>query len=65
MYITMQFLDLSKTIYGSVAGPSHSHVEEIAADPSASLNDWLVFPSMEDLEVCFFVATLFVFVLLT
>ncbi|KAM0860727.1 hypothetical protein ACQ4PT_046390 [Festuca glaucescens] len=52
------FLDLSNTPYGVAAFVNHhveepvEHpVEEPEVNPSASLNEWLVFPSSQDLEV--------------
>ncbi|KAM0858361.1 hypothetical protein ACQ4PT_047884 [Festuca glaucescens] len=53
------FLDLSNTPYGVAAFVNHHHVEEPVeqpieepeVNPSASLNEWLVFPSSQDLEV--------------
>ena len=50
----VQFLELSKTVYGSVAGPSNDNVEVVELNPSASLKDWIEFPSMQDLEVLVF-----------
>ncbi|KAM0821849.1 hypothetical protein ACQ4PT_071901 [Festuca glaucescens] len=48
------FLDLSNTPYGVAAFVNH-HVEQPVEEPevnlSASLNEWLVFPSSRDLEV--------------
>ncbi|KAM0832563.1 hypothetical protein ACQ4PT_064814 [Festuca glaucescens] len=53
------FLDLSNTPYGVAAFVNHHHVEEPVeqpveepeVNPSTSLNEWLVFPSSQDLEV--------------
>ncbi|KAM0923710.1 hypothetical protein ACQ4PT_005333 [Festuca glaucescens] len=48
------FLDLSNTPYGVAAFVNHhvaQPVEEPEVNPSASLNEWLVFPSSQDLEV--------------
>ncbi|CAM0947304.1 unnamed protein product [Alopecurus aequalis] len=43
------FIDLSRTIYDTA--PNNSTREEPEVNPSASLNEWLVFPTMEELEV--------------
>ena len=59
----VQFLELSKTVYGSVAGPSNDNVEVVELNPSASLKDWIEFPSMQDLEVLVFVFFVFRYVL--
>ncbi|KAM0884639.1 hypothetical protein ACQ4PT_030878 [Festuca glaucescens] len=51
------FLDLSNTPYGVAAFVNHhveQPVEEPEVNPSASLNEWLVFPSSQDLEFCYF-----------
>ncbi|KAM0894786.1 hypothetical protein ACQ4PT_024246 [Festuca glaucescens] len=53
------FLDLSNTPYGVAAFFNRHHVEEPVeqpveeseVNPSASLNEWLVFPTSQDLEV--------------
>ncbi|KAM0869830.1 hypothetical protein ACQ4PT_040414 [Festuca glaucescens] len=48
------FLDLSNTPYGVVVDVNHhieQPIEEPEVNPSASLNEWLVFPSSQDLEV--------------
>ncbi|KAM0873539.1 hypothetical protein ACQ4PT_037997 [Festuca glaucescens] len=52
------FLDLSNTPYGVAAFVNHhveqpveQPVEEPEVNPSTSLNEWLVFPSNQDLEV--------------
>ncbi|KAM0883488.1 hypothetical protein ACQ4PT_031593 [Festuca glaucescens] len=48
------FLDLSNTSYGVAADVNHhieQPVEEPEVNPSASLNEWLMFPSSQDLEV--------------
>lgn len=53
----MQFLELSKTPYAIV--PANTDVapagdapalEESEVNPSASLNEWLVFPSSQEME---------------
>ncbi|XP_071679327.1 uncharacterized protein [Lolium perenne] len=53
------FLELSNTPYGVAAFSNRHHVEEPVeqpveeseVNPSASLNEWLVFPTSQDLEV--------------
>ncbi|KAM0871679.1 hypothetical protein ACQ4PT_039226 [Festuca glaucescens] len=52
--LTMEeFLELSNTPYG--VAPVNQQVEqpvdEVEVNPSASLNEWLVFPSSQDLEI--------------
>lgn len=55
MFSFLQFLDQSKTPYAAVPvnQPNPENDEEPEINPSASLNDWLLFPSSQDLEVCF------------
>jgi len=55
MFSFLQFLDQSKTPYAVVPvnQPNPENDEEPEINPSASLNDWLLFTSSQDLEVCF------------
>jgi hypothetical protein len=48
----MQFLDISETPY-ALAHVQHQPVEEPEVNPSASLNEWLVFPDSQEMEVHF------------
>jgi hypothetical protein len=49
----LQFLDFARTPYAAI-GNQHVPAEETKVNPSASLNEWLVFPSSQELEVFIF-----------
>jgi hypothetical protein len=53
----MQFQDISEKPY-ALAHVQHQPVEEPEVNPSASLNEWLVFPDSQEIEVHFYVTHL-------
>ena len=50
----MQFLERSQTIYAQVAIVKNLPAEQSEVNPSATLNEWLVPPSPEELEVSYY-----------
>ena len=54
-FYCVQFLPLSATPYGTAPGYDDFNkpapVEDVDVNPSASLNEWLNFPSSQDLQV--------------
>jgi hypothetical protein len=50
----MQFMDISETPYALIADQHRPHphpVEDTEVNPSASLNDWLMFLDSQEMEV--------------